>query len=190
MTRGGCVRMDAVRRMAASMLLSAVAGCAGHSQLVVIKEPGPLDAIHRIAPLRVGVPAQHRWNLLFVCDAPASPPRFGSAAYVRDSLDTSGERWLRVPQPAVDSAGAMAPDTLVVRAFDEATDEEIAFERGELDAAVFWPGELSARMRFDARFYSTWLGDNSRVFCDTNNFCDTRNWMGNVTTTGGFLFAF
>lgn len=45
-------------------------------------------------------------------------------------------------------------------------------------------------MRFDGRFYSTWLGDNSRVFCDTNNFCDTRNWMGNVTTTGGFLFAF
>ncbi|HEY2798772.1 MAG TPA: outer membrane beta-barrel protein [Thermoanaerobaculia bacterium] len=45
-------------------------------------------------------------------------------------------------------------------------------------------------MRFDARFYSTWLGDNSRVFCDTNNFCDTRNWMGNVTTTGGFLVAF
>jgi hypothetical protein len=45
-------------------------------------------------------------------------------------------------------------------------------------------------MRFDARFYSTFLGDNSRVFCDTNNFCDTKNWVGNVTTTGGFVFAF
>src|SRR5262249_17395102 len=93
-------------------------------------------------------------NLLFTCDAPAAPPRIGSSAYSRDSLDAGGERWLRVPQPAADSAGALAPDTLLVRSFDESTDEEIAFERGDLDAAVFWPGELSARMRHDARFRS------------------------------------
>jgi hypothetical protein len=39
------------------------------------------------------------------------------------------------------------PDTLLVRLFDEAADEEIALERGELDAAVFWPGEVSSHLR-------------------------------------------
>jgi len=58
----------------------------------------------------------------------------------------------------VDSSGALAPDTLVVRTFEDATDEEIALERGELDAAVFWPGELSAHMRSDARFRDPELG--------------------------------
>jgi Outer membrane protein beta-barrel domain len=44
--------------------------------------------------------------------------------------------------------------------------------------------------RFDGKFYSTWLSDDSRVFCDSNGFCDTRNYLPNVTATGGFVFAF
>jgi len=92
MTRRGCVRGDAVGWLARGALALALAGCAGHSQLVVIKEPGPLDSLRRVAALRVGVPAQHRWNLLFACDAPAAAPRIGSATYVRDSLDAGGER--------------------------------------------------------------------------------------------------
>jgi hypothetical protein len=111
----------------------------------------------RVATLRVGLPSPRRSNLLFTCDAALAVPRIGSAAYARDTLDATGRRWPRVPtangaQVAADSAGALAPDTLLVRAFEDATDQEIAFERGELDVAVFWPGELSARMRSDARF--------------------------------------
>jgi len=39
------------------------------------------------------------------------------------------------------------PETLLVKLFDEAADEEIAFARGELDVAIFEPGELSRHMR-------------------------------------------
>src|SRR5204862_6013385 len=99
---------------------------------------------------------------LFKCDAPPSAPRIGTATYAADTLDPSARRWLRLSQPTPDSAGALAPDTLLVRAFEDPTDEEIAFERGELDAAVFWPGELSARMRFDARFRDPEWGMRSR----------------------------
>jgi hypothetical protein len=44
--------------------------------------------------------------------------------------------------------------------------------------------------RFDGRFYSTWLGDDSRVYCDSDGFCHTRDWLPNFTATGGFIFAF
>jgi hypothetical protein len=91
-----------------------------------------------------------------------TPPRIGSSPYERDALDSSGRRWLRLPGDVSDSAGALAPDTLLVRAFDDATDEEIALERGELDVAVFWPGEVSARMRADARFGGPELGLRGR----------------------------
>jgi len=110
----------------------------------------------RVATMRVGLPSARRRNLLFTCDAQAlAPPRIGSATYAPDSLDPARHRWLRRDEGAPhDSAGAAAPDTLIVRAYEESIDEEIAFERDELDAAVFWPGELSAHMRTDARFLS------------------------------------
>ena len=44
--------------------------------------------------------------------------------------------------------------------------------------------------RFDGRFYSTFLGDDSRVYCDSDGFCHTRDWLPNFTATGGFIFAF
>ena len=44
--------------------------------------------------------------------------------------------------------------------------------------------------RFDGRFYSTWLGNDSRVYCDSEGFCHSRDWLPNVTATGGFIFAF
>jgi len=43
-------------------------------------------------------------------------------------------------------------DSLVAVPYDDAGDEEIALERGEIDVALFWPGELSARTRGDRRF--------------------------------------
>jgi hypothetical protein len=56
---------------------------------------------------------------------------------------------VRTPDP---NDAPLAPDTLLVRLFADAADEEIALERGELDVAVFWPGELTSRMRSDARW--------------------------------------
>ena len=163
MTRARCVRSDAVRAAAGATLLTALAGAGCSAPLR--QPPGmppPPAYVQRVATLRVGLPSPRRGNLLFTCDAPLSPPRIGSAAYAADSLDGSGRRWLRVPAAATDSAGALAPDTLEVRAFEDATDEEIAVERGELDVAVFWPGELSARMRADARYRDPELGLRSR----------------------------
>jgi hypothetical protein len=50
------------------------------------------------------------------------------------------------------SDSTSGPDTLLVRTFTDAADQEIALERGEVDVAVFWPGEPSARMRADPRW--------------------------------------
>jgi hypothetical protein len=147
------------------VLLTAIAcaGCGARSPQPVAASPPPLP-LARVATLRVGLPAAGRSCLLFTCDKAANdlPPRIGSSPYGRDALDPSGRRWLRLPGDFSDSAGALAPDTLLVRAFDDATDEEIALERGELDVAVFWPGEVSARMRADARFGSPELGLRAR----------------------------
>ena len=171
MTREGCVRLDAVRGVAAAtLLLTAIAGagCGARAPRPATPPPPPAAVpeaglvIARVATLRVGLPSPRRANLLFTCDAALAAPRIGSATYARDTLDATGRRWLRVPAPSPESVGTRAPDTLSVRAFEDATDEEIALERGELDAAVFWPGELSARMRSDARFRDAELGLRSR----------------------------
>lgn len=44
--------------------------------------------------------------------------------------------------------------------------------------------------RFDGRAYSTWLGDHSQVFCDSDGFCHSQEWLTNATATGGFILAF
>jgi len=168
MTREGCVRRDAPKRSAdlgvVLLVMAACAGCAAESRSQPPLPPW-VTTIQRAATLRVGLPSAKRRNLLFVCDAraPLDPPRIGTATYAPDSLDATHRRWLRRADAAApDSAGAAAPDTLDVRAFDDSIDEEIAFERGDLDAAVFWPGELSAHMRYDARFRSPELALRAR----------------------------
>jgi hypothetical protein len=105
----------------------------------------PLEA------LRIGVPSARRRSdcdeLVGVAPA-AAPPYLVSLRnpmtwrLVRDTADSA--------RPAPGAAAAW-PDTLVVSLFDESGDEEIALERGELDVAIFQPGELSARMRGDPR---------------------------------------
>ncbi len=102
----------------------------------------------RAAPvLRVGLPA--RSNLLFACESPAIRVPLPSTAY---SADTLSERSYRFVRDSVMVGAPPWPDTLLVRMFDDPSDEEIALERGELDVAVFWPGELSTRMREDPRW--------------------------------------
>jgi hypothetical protein len=97
--------------------------------------------------LRVGLPAPERSGWLFTCRAPHWNEDTFGAPYQADTLSHRVVRLVR-------ATGALAaePDTLLVRFFADAADEEIALERGELDAAVFWPGELSSRMRSDARW--------------------------------------
>jgi len=44
--------------------------------------------------------------------------------------------------------------------------------------------------RLDGPAYSTWLGDHSRVFCDSTGFCSNQSWLTNAEGTGGFILAF
>ena len=122
----------------------------------ILVEPAPLRPL---AVLRVGCPSPSRPSLLFRCDngtVGASLPVF---AYRADTLSERSYRFVREDAVLVD---APWPDTLLVRMFDEAADEEIALERGELDIAVFWPGELSTHIRDDPRWaghlHGRWSG--------------------------------
>lgn len=56
------------------------------------------------------------------------------------------------------------PDSILVTLFDEAIDEEIALERAEIDVAVFWPGELSSRLRGDPKWRTDLHGARARGF--------------------------
>lgn len=97
--------------------------------------------------LRVGLPAPSRTHLLFGCAASRWNDLHG-LPYVADTLGRRQVRLRRVGS----SVPSDEPETLLVRFFADVADQEIALERGELDVAVFWPGELSARMRADSRW--------------------------------------
>lgn len=104
------------------------------------------------AVLRIGFPARTRSCLLFWCEAtaPRSPSPPGNRAWY--SCQVLGERSYRLVRDPGYAAPPAWPETLLVRHFDEAADEEIALERGELDVGVFWPGELSTHMRQQPRW--------------------------------------
>ncbi|HKQ59108.1 MAG TPA: hypothetical protein VJY35_14705, partial [Candidatus Eisenbacteria bacterium] len=90
--------------------------------------------------LRIGFPSAVRSHALLACQSVviAAPPTH------RIEHDRSGYRLVR--DAARPDASAW-PETLQVRLFDDGADQEIALERGELDVAVFRPGELSAHLR-------------------------------------------
>lgn len=112
-----------------------------HLDALRVRGEAALDLL--LTRLRVGLPARERHSLLFACDAPAPDTTFAREHYRTTPLG-GGLRLLRV----LESPGLpVAPDTLDVTFFSDATDAEIALERGDLDVAVFWPGELSARLR-------------------------------------------
>ena len=85
----------------------------------------------RVALLHVGIPAGARRSRVTACAACtlAAPP------------DWRSERVGPLEWRAIRDAAA---ETLVVRLFRDADDESIAWERGDVDVAVFWPDELSA----------------------------------------------
>jgi hypothetical protein len=94
--------------------------------------------------LRVGCPSGMRAHLLLACESMAIAP----AAYRLEGVGPS----YRLIRNEDSLALARWPDTLLVRTFDDAADQEIALERGEVDVAVFWPGELSPHMREHPRW--------------------------------------
>jgi hypothetical protein len=159
-----------------------LASCAHMRDATLVPPPiaSPVDSAQsslpqRVGTLRVGLPGRGRANLLFDCSAPVPIPRLSYWPYEPDSLDPGSHRWLRGTQDAFwrqwDSTGkpepavtpmAVFPDTLILRFYDDVTDQEIALERHEVDVAVFWPGELPARMRADPRWRDAERGLRSR----------------------------
>ena len=102
--------------------------------------------------LRIGYPSPKRGTLFFACDsAGIDLPSVGFGA-----VHTSDHLFQLTRQSAMPDTASW-PDTLVVRFFDDAADEEIALERGEIDAAMFWPGEASPHIRDKLR----WTGEPS-----------------------------
>ena len=107
------------------------------------------------ARIRVGLPAGTRRHLVFACDPVRPATSFRGHAYAVDSLGANHFVLRRLPS---DAPVFGAPETLDVRLFADVADQEIALERDELDVAVFWPGERSARIRDDERWSSAARG--------------------------------
>lgn len=115
--------------------------------------------IRALPVLRVGYPGRGRANLLFTCGEVTLDSSRLPRGYRADRVDAHAFRLVRGSES---SSPAPWPDTLLIRWFGESADEEIALERGELDAAVFWPGELSAHMREDSRWQAPLFGLRAR----------------------------
>ncbi|MEQ1832382.1 MAG: hypothetical protein ABL977_04940 [Candidatus Eisenbacteria bacterium] len=93
----------------------------------------------RMTRLRVGLPSATRHHPLIACDRAGLRTEFAHETY-----EAHGDRLLRrLNGPTL----PVAPDTIDVTWFTDAADADIAIARGELDVAVFWPGELPARLR-------------------------------------------
>lgn len=134
--------------------------------LARVNQPGRLRVLGEsprlpaLPSLRVGYPAPRRPNLLFACDDLALDPARLPHGYRTDQV---ARRSFRLVRSSENSTTAPWPDTLLLRLFDEPADEEIALERGELDAAVFGPGELSAHMREAPRWQEPLFGIRDRI---------------------------
>jgi hypothetical protein len=138
-------------------------------------------ALPSLSALRVGVPSVRRAAVQFGCGAWAlrSPAgaTYGIEATGRLSFRMTRDRSGGSSTDSVDAAGlvrASWPDTLLVNLFDDAAEEEIALERGDLDVALFGPGEISSRLRNDARW-------QNRLFADGGALLDS---SADTTATG------
>lgn len=107
--------------------------------------------------LTLGAPATTRAGVLWACGSGqlgAMIPPHGYAIVARGTVPFELVRDTTV--------ASMWPDTIVVRTFDDAADEEIALERGEVDAALFWPGELSTHMREQTKWQGSPVATRTR----------------------------
>jgi hypothetical protein len=121
-----------------------LAGVRRFDRVRVLHSPMPI----RPGALRIGVPSRSRPGPL----GPSDTLGVDSPAEAGYRAETVGEREIRRVREPLGSDGAW-PDTLTVRRFDDAADEEIALERGEIDVAVFWPGEPSRALHEDDRHW-------------------------------------
>ncbi len=106
--------------------------------------------MRHVASLVVGLPSPTRSSPLFACGSGASRVATLPLCY---RIASSGRKRFTLVRDSLCN-GQLGPDTLVVVWFDHVADQEIALERGELDAAAFWPGELSTHMREQTRWQS------------------------------------
>jgi hypothetical protein len=142
---GGEITLVLARDLAAAQLKGGSLEHVSHlDRLRIFAERPPLPPI---AVLRIGYP--ERSSLLFECGRVIPNPlllrsRPDSLAENQYRMVYTGAEWKRPALPL--------PDTILVRLFADEADEEIALERGELDLAVFWPGEGSSRLRADPRW--------------------------------------
>ncbi|NOT35419.1 MAG: hypothetical protein HOP12_14840, partial [Candidatus Eisenbacteria bacterium] len=122
---------------------------------VIATEP----EFEHVTLLRVGVPSGPRSNLAFSRSYPTLNARFAPPAYRAETLAVDVHRLVRATRREM---SRFLPDTLLLRQFAEAGDQEIALERGEVDVAVFWPGEPSARIRTHPSWGVAGLGIRAR----------------------------
>jgi len=109
-----------------------------HPERLHVTVQAPL--VRSLPLLRVGFPGATRTNRVTPCERRLL--RLPAPRGLYRVVDWSERSWSLVRDSSA-SADRPWPDTLIVRLFDEAADEEIALERGELDAALFWPDEPS-----------------------------------------------
>lgn len=125
-----------------------------------------------LSVLRVGFPSARRAALVFNCGPWTLRPPL-AMPYRVESMGRLGYRLTRdsttylseTSASAVDATAPAAswPDTIVASLFDDAADEEIALERGDLDVALFGPGELSARLREAPRWQNHLFADRNAL---------------------------
>ena len=140
-----------------AMLTSgSLAGQKKLDRIQILVEPPPLRALRS---LRVGFPSRRRANLLFSCEAMRLRPPLAPGVYRVDTLGESSYRWV---SHSAEAGSTTLPDTIYAHQFDDAADEEIALERGEVDVAVFWSGELSRHIREHAGGMSWVLAQRSQ----------------------------
>jgi len=130
----------------------------GNTKLDRLRVTAEHPRLRPVDLLRIGIPS--RSNLVFACGTPSVRSPLPRAAFRGEAINL---RSFILARDTSDPATAQWPDTLLVRLFDEATDEEIALERGELDVAVFWPGELSTQMRESPRWRDFSYGTRPRA---------------------------
>jgi hypothetical protein len=110
----------------------------------------------RRATLRIALPTDD--NLLFRCGDVVPRLPANAPPYRGEPIDAHLTRMTRDSS----AAGPLWPDTLLVYFFYDPLDAEIALERGDVDVAVFWPGNLSQRMRENSKWHGSLMGSRSR----------------------------
>jgi hypothetical protein len=106
-----------------------------------------------MAGLRIGFPSAKRIGSYFACRAIGIRPPGPPGLFVEYRFDSKTV----MQRVSEENGGALWPESISPLAFDERSDEEIALERGDLDVALFSPGELSSLLRSDPR----WAGSPS-----------------------------